>query len=367
MLYSLFKHNIVDKNLGESADRMKIVVLAGGLSPERNVSLSSGSKVCRTLRERGHEAAFVDMYLGIEGEPEALFRAPLPADLTKVAREAPDLEELKARRGGSSLFGPGVLELCRLADVVFLALHGSCGEDGRVQAALDLLGIPFTGSGYLGSAIAMDKDLTKRMVIPAGVTTPRWETVSYQEQDIPGLVERLELPCVVKPIDSGSSIGVAIARDRQELACALRAGLALGGRSVIEQYISGREIQVGILEDRALPSIEIIPKVGFYDYENKYQPGAADEICPAQIPPEWEARLAQAAVTVFRTLGLSVYSRADFIVTEDGTPWFLEINTLPGMTPTSLLPQEAAAVGIGYGELCERIIRASLAARRSGR
>ncbi len=347
---------------------MKIVVLAGGLSPERNVSLSSCSRVCRTLRELGHEAAFVDMYLGTDAAPESLFCAELPADLTKVARQAPDLEALKARRGGGdSLFGPGVLELCQMADVVFLALHGACGEDGRVQAALALLGIPFTGSGYLGSAIAMDKDMTKRMVAPAGVITPRWETVKYGEADIDALAERLELPCVVKPIDSGSSIGVAIARTREELAAALREGLALGGHSVIEQYIAGREIQVGILEDRALPSIEIIPKVGFYDYENKYQPGAAEEICPAPIPAEWEQRLADAALTVFRTLGLSVYSRADFIVTEDGTPWFLEINTLPGMTPTSLLPQEAAAVGIGYGELCERIIRASLEARKAGK
>ncbi|MGN0985104.1 MAG: D-alanine--D-alanine ligase [Candidatus Enterenecus sp.] len=346
---------------------MKIVVLAGGLSPERNVSLSSGSKVCQTLRDRGHQAAFVDMYLGTGEAPETLFDAPIPPELTRVARQAPDLEELKARRGGDSLFGPGVLEVCAMADVVFLALHGSCGEDGRVQAALALLGIPFTGSGYLGSAIAMDKDLTKRLAAPAGVITPRWETVEYTGADIPGIVARTELPCVVKPVDSGSSIGVSIAHTREELEAALSAGLALGGHSVIEQYIAGREIQVGILEDKALPSIEIIPKVGFYDYENKYQPGAAEEICPAPIPPEWEERLGQAALTVFRTLGLSVYSRADFIVTEDGTPWFLEINTLPGMTPTSLLPQEAAAVGIGYGELCERIIAASLEARRAGK
>ena len=134
--------------------------------------------------------------------------------------------------------------------------------------------------------------------------------------------------------------------------------------TMVEQYVSGREIQVCILEDTALPSIEIIPKEGFYDYENKYQPGAAEEICPAPIPAEWEQRLGQAALTVFRSIGLSVYARADFIVTPDGTPWFLEINTLPGMTPTSLLPQEAAAVGISYGELCERIIRASLRARQ---
>lgn len=262
------------------------------------------------------------------------------------------------------MFGLGVLELCQSADVVFLALHGSCGEDGRVQAALELLGVPYTGSGYLGSAIAMDKDLTKRLTAPLGVATPRWETVRYQKKDVPALSARLELPCVVKPVDSGSSIGVYICREREQLAQALEAGLALGGHCVVEQYVSGREIQVGILEDTALPSIEIIPKEGFYDYENKYQPGAAEEICPAPIPAEWEQRLGQAALTVFRSIGLSVYARADFIVTPDGTPWFLEINTLPGMTPTSLLPQEAAAVGISYGELCERIIRASLRARQ---
>ncbi len=350
---------------------MKIVVLAGGLSPERNVSLSSGCKVCAALRERGHETALIDLYLGTDQPLEALFSAPIPAELAKIGREAPDLAAVKAARSDSAnQFGPGVLELCRMADVVFLGLHGTCGEDGRVQAAFDLMGIPYTGAGCLGSAIAMDKDLTKRLAAPIlaalGVPTPRWELARYAAGDIPALTARLELPCVVKPSASGSSIGVSIARSREELSAALTQCLAYGGVCVVEQYIAGREIQVGILEDRALPSIEIIPKAGFYDYENKYQPGAAEEICPAPIPAEWEARLGEAALAVFRALGLSVYSRADFIVTEDGTPWFLEINTLPGMTPTSLLPQEAAAAGIGYGELCERIINASLEARAVG-
>ena len=152
----------------------------------------------------------------------------------------------------------------------------------------------------------------------------------------------------------------------EELRRSLTEGLALGGRTVLEEYIRGREIQVGILEDKALPSIEIIPKQGFYDYENKYQPGAALEVCPAEIPREWEEKIGQAALTVFRTVGLAVYSRADFIVTEDGTPYFLEINTLPGMTPTSLVPQEAAAVGIDYGQLCEVVIQKSLEARKKG-
>ncbi len=348
---------------------MKIVVLAGGLSDERNVSLSSGCKVCAALRERGHQAALIDMYLGSEQAPEALFCAPIPAELTKIGRQAPDLAAVRASRsgGGDSLFGPGVLEACRMADVVFLGLHGACGEDGRVQAAFELMGIPYTGAGHLGSAIAMDKDLTKKLIAPLGVATPRWELVRYTQDDIPALAARLEVPCVVKPAASGSSIGVSIFHRREELSGALAGALAYGGVCVVEQYIAGREIQVGILEDKALPSIEIIPKAGFYDYENKYQPGAAEEITPAPIPAQWEQRLGEAALTVFRALGLSVYARADFIVTGDGVPWFLEINTLPGMTPTSLLPQEAAAAGIGYGELCERIIKASLAARAAGR
>ena len=335
---------------------MKIVVLAGGLSPERNVSLSSGAMVSEALREQGHQVALVDLFFGtegVEGPAEALYDAPVPQAFKRIGRQAPDLAQVRAARRdrSPSSIGPGVLELCAGADVVYLALHGACGEDGRIQAALDLLGVPYTGSGCLASAIAMDKDLTKRLV--AGqVTTPAWRSVTVTEENLEELARQTRLPVVVKPVDSGSSIGVFIARDGQELRRALEESRKLGGRTV--------------LEDRALPSIEIIPKEGFYDYENKYQPGAALEVCPAQIPPEWEQRLGEAALAVFRTIGLSVYARADFIVTPDGTPYFLEINTLPGMTPTSLVPQEAAAVGIGYGALCQTIVEASLKARKGG-
>ena len=347
---------------------MKILVLAGGLSPERNVSLSSGALITQALRDLGHRAALVDLFFGLDGMKETgeeLYDAPIPEKLRRISPQAPDLSEVRAQRktGGRSAIGPGVLELCAGADIVFLALHGSCGEDGRIQATLDLLGVPYTGSGYLGSAMAMDKDLTKRLVSGV-VTTPRWETVTVTKENIQELLGRVELPVVVKPIASGSSIGVYIAKTAQELEAALQESVKLGGRTVLEQYIEGREIQVALLEDRALPSIEIIPKVGFYDYENKYQPGAAEEVCPSPIPQEWEKRLGEAALAVFRTLGLGVYSRADFIVTDDGTPYFLEINTLPGMTPTSLVPQEAAAVGIDYPALCQRIIDASLEVRK---
>ena len=229
-----------------------------------------------------------------------------------------------------------------------------------MQATLDLLGIPYTGSGYLGSAIAMDKDLTKRVVAPLGVKTPAWMLVESDGMDIDAICAQAKLPCVVKPDDSGSSIGVSIANDEAELRAALKAAANEGSRILIEQYICGREVQIGILGDKALPSIEIIPAEGFYDYRNKYQPGAAREITPAEIPAETEQRLADAALTVFHALNLSAYSRADFILDAEGELWFLEINTLPGMTPTSLVPQEAAAVGISYSELCEQIIAAAL-------
>ncbi len=346
---------------------MKILVLAGGLSPERNVSLSTGALVCEALRRRGHRAAMVDLFLGTEAEPEKLFDAPVPEEYKRVSREAPDLDLLRAGRkdGRPSAVGPRVLELCGQADLVFLALHGTCGEDGRIQATLDLLGVPYTGSGCLGSAIAMDKDLTKRLVSHL-VTTPRWEVVNVTRENRAELLERTRLPVVVKPVDSGSSIGVYIAETREELDAALARHAGLAGRTVLEQYIRGREIQVAVLDGKALPSIEIIPREGFYDYANKYQPGAAVEVCPAEIPEEWERRLREDTEKVFCALGLSVYSRADFIVAGDGTPYFLEINTLPGMTPTSLVPQEAAAAGISYDELCERIVTRSLELRKGG-
>ncbi len=363
------RKNKIDLSFGKAENGLKIVVLAGGLSMERCVSLSSGSRVCRALRSRGHKAVLVDMFLGLEdyeGSVESVFDAPdglCPEH--SVASEAPDLDAVRALRRdkSASMFGEGVLELCKMADVVFLGLHGTCGEDGRVQAAFDLLGIPYTGSGYLGSAIAMDKDITKRL-LKGSLTMADWRAESYTESEIEAIAASAKLPCVVKPLSSGSSIGVTIAKSREEVELALRECLRYGGEVMLEQYIQGREVQVGVLDGKALPSIEIIPNEGFYDYANKYQSGAATEVCPAEIPEEWETRLRTAAETAYERLGLEVYARADFIVTADGTPYFLEINTLPGMTPTSLVPQEAAAVGMDYAELCEFIVEKSLEAKK---
>ena len=282
-------------------DEMKIVVMCGGLSMERDVSISSGTLICGALRKLGHQAVLVDMFMGLEdyeGDLNELFNDLPPLGEARVPEEEPDLERVIASRKwkSPSRVGKRVLELCQLADAVFLGLHGACGEDGRIQAALDLLGVKYTGSGYLGSALAMDKDLTKRLIAGTGVKTPEWRVVDYAEGDIDALADSAILPCVVKPVDSGSSIGVAIPETREEFKTALYGNLQYG-RVMIEQYVRGREIDVGVLGDRALPSIEIIPKSGFYDYKNKYQAGATVELCPAPIDPETEKRLGEAAVS----------------------------------------------------------------------
>lgn len=296
------------------------------------------------------------------GSLETIFDNPPALGNGTVAKIEPDLEEIKANRKwkSKSQIGLHVLEACAMADIVFLALHGRTGEDGRIQATFDLLGIPYTGSGYLGSAVVMDKDLTKRFVAPFGVKTPAWQIVDFNQMDLDSVCASAVLPCVIKPVDSGSSIGVNMAQNDNELRAALLDASKAGGRVVVEQYISGREIQVAVLDGEALPSIEIIPADGFYDYASKYQPEAAKEITPAPIAPNEEKMVGEAAVKVFHALGLKAYSRADFILDESGEFWFLEINTLPGMTPTSLVPQEAAAAGISYGELCEKVIEIAL-------
>ena len=352
---------------------MKIVVLAGGLSTERNVALTSGTGICRALRRRGHKAVLVDMFMGLEnysGVLEDIFDAPdgLCADHS-VSAAAPDLEAVRRSRKDQSpsLLGQGVLQVCAMADLVFLALHGSCGEDGRMQAALDLLGVPYTGSNYISSGMAMDKAITKRFMDAEGIRTAPWHDVRYTEADIPALVSKLETPCAVKIVNGGSSIGVELPDTKEELADTLRRMLRYGDHVVVERKIKGREIQVAVLGDTYLPAVEIIPKNAYFDYESKYQKGGAVEICPAPITEaEWR-QVGEMALKLHKALGLSVYSRTDFILDEDGKAWCLEVNTLPGMTPTSLVPQEAAAVGMDYDTLCETIAEESLRVRKAER
>ena len=350
---------------------MKIVVLSGGFCTERHVGLVSGSGVCRALREKGHQAIFVDMFMGLEnyhGKLEDIFDAP-DGLLEKVAIEetAPDLEAVRAARQDKSpsLLGKDVLKVCAMADVVFLAMHGANGEDGRIQATLDLVGVPYTGSGYLGSAMAMDKAVTKRMMDSLGIRTAPWVDVHYTKDDIPRLTQELMVPCAVKVVNGGSSIGMALPDTREELEKALYDLLPYGGHVVVEKKIKGREIQIAVLGDTYLPAVEIIPNGEYFDYVCKYQKGGAEEICPAPISDEEWRQVGEMALKLHQGRGLAVYSRSDFLLDAEGKAWCLEINTLPGMTPTSLVPQEAAQVGLSYADLCEKIVLDSIEARKA--
>lgn len=352
---------------------MKIVVLGGGISTERQVSLVSATSVCRALRSMGHRAVFVDLFLGLEDwdKPlDALFDAPDGrCGQVAIGKQAPDLNAVRASRKdqSASRIGRNVLEICRLADCVFLGLHGEDGEDGKIQAALELLGVPYTGSGPLGSGMAMDKAVAKRIMESAGVRTPAWRELDYRREEIPMLTEELPVPCAVKVVGGGSSIGVALPETREELRAALEDILQYGSRVIVEEKIRGRELTVPVLGDGALSPIEIVPPEGKdFDYVSKYQSGSegARELCPAPITEAERSLISQAALKIHHALGLSVYSRTDFILDREGRAWCLEVNTLPGMTPNSLIPKAAALAGMRYAELCEKIVLLSLKERR---
>ncbi len=348
---------------------MKIVVLAGGTSTERDVSLSSGSKIYYALKARGHQAILLDVYLGLEfNEPvtKGLFEKDIDwaKDIRAVSESHPDLSRLKEQRkdGGRSMFGPNVLTLCELADIVFLGLHGANGEDGRIQAAFDLMGIPYTGTGYLSSALAMDKGLSKQLFRQAKIPTPAGITLKNGQQADPASVP---YPCMVKTVCGGSSVGTYRVERPEDLPDVLTKAYTFGEDVIVEQFISGREFSVGVIDGKALPVIEIAPLQGYYDYKNKYQPGSTVETCPADLSSELTAQLQGYAEQVFEALKLSSYARIDFMMdASDDSFYCLEANTLPGMTPTSLLPQEAAAVGMSFEELCEKLIEVSLARYR---
>ncbi len=340
---------------------MDIVVLCGGLSAERDVSITSGAMVTAALRQRGHRAVPVDLFFGWPrpyNDPSEIFELEYDGSVAAVAEKVPDIEAVRARRSqaGDSRIGDNVLQVCRAADIVFLALHGEDGEDGKIQAVFDLAGIKYTGTGHLGSAVAMNKALSKLLFEQNGIRTPKGVGLkSGCEPYInPGF------PCVVKPCSRGSSVGVSVVHASKDYPAALELAFRYDGDVIAERYVKGRECDVGVLAGRALPVIEICPKSGFYDYKNKYQAGLTDEYCPAELPPDITEKLQRTAERVFEILMFDVYGRMDFIVDEAGDVWCLEGNTLPGLTPVSLLPQEAAAAGLSYEDLCEAIIAESL-------
>ena len=342
---------------------MKVVVLAGGISTERDVSLSSGTMIYRALKKRGHQAILLDVYLGYEWVPSAegeTIDSIFDRDkdwaetLGSIAEENPDIELIKAMRpdGEKNFFGPNVIAICQAADVVFMALHGENGENGKIQACFDLMGITYTGTDYVSSALSMDKGLSKELFAYHGIPTPagiRLKKGQKHEKTVP-------FPCIVKACCGGSSVGVSIAFKAEEYEKALQEAFLYDDEVIVEQYIEGREFSVGVMDGRALPIIEIAPLQGFYDYKNKYQPGSTIETCPAQLSEEKTKEIQDYAEQAFRALRLKNYARMDFMMNKAGEVFCLEANTLPGMTPTSLLPQEAAAEGMDYPDLCEKII-----------
>ncbi len=351
---------------------MKIVVLAGGLSTERNVSLSTGSMVSEALRRKGHEVLLLDVFMGCGkagDDVNEIFASAQENSLqvSGVPETVPDLAKIKAMREDQSdcFFGPNVIQLCQMADIVFLALHGENGEDGRIQAAFDLFGIRYTGSNYLSSAIAMNKRLSKRFFAESGVPVAKGISMKKAERMDDFEATGLTLPCIVKPCCGGSSVGISVIRTADAYQTALEEAFRLEDEVLVEEYITGREFSVAVIESKALPVIEIAPLEGFYDYINKYKAGSTIETCPADLPEAIAGQIQEYALTAAKALGLDTYARVDFMLDSQNHIFCLEANTLPGMTPTSLLPQEARAIGIRFEDLCEQLIQISLRSRQA--
>ncbi|HYK11008.1 MAG TPA: D-alanine--D-alanine ligase [Gemmatimonadales bacterium] len=327
---------------------MRVTVLTGGATGERAVAFAGATQVVAALRGRGHSVYVVDTTAGLldDAGEARLLKAEVgtapPGDLAPlVDAERHFLAE-----------GLAALPVVQGADVLFLVVHGGMGEGGQLQAILDLIGVSYTGSGALGSALAVDKDLSKKLFRAAGVPVPEWFLAPAQAEDID---KTLGWPVVVKPSNGGSTIGLSLVRNAKGLDDAIRIARAYDDEVMIEQFIPGREVTVGVLGDVPLPVGEIVPKHELFDYECKYTPGMSEETFPAELPAPIAAKLQAAALQAHRALKLRGYSRIDFRLTSSGDIFCLEANNLPGLTGTSLFPQGAKAAGIGYAEMCERI------------
>ena len=338
---------------------MRIAVLFGGTSEERDVSIASGAQVVKALRARGHEVIPVDTARGVLRGTDA--DRLLEAGVSQLPPGRSELDVLRTGDVAALLRAPEMVGI----DVAFLALHGGSGEDGTLQAMLDLTGVPYTGSGMLGSAIAMDKDISKRLMLSAGVPTPEWLMAPATVDDV---TEVVGWPAVVKPSKQGSTVGLTVVKDPKDFDAAVEEAFCYDDEVMIERFIPGRELTVPVLGEDPLPVGEIIAKHEIFDYECKYQPGMAEEIFPADLTGAHVVTAQMLALKTHRALKLRGYSRVDFRLDAENTFWCLEANTLPGMTAASLFPKGAAAAGIPFPAVCERICELGIEehARRRG-
>jgi len=328
---------------------MRVTVLTGGATAERAVAFASASQIVAALRSRGHDVSVVDTAGGLldeRGEREVLGGA--------VGTTPPAVDQLAAREQRMLSEGLAELAAVRDAEVLFLAVHGGQLEGGTLQAVLDVIGVPYTGSGPLASALAMDKDLSKRLFRATGVPVPAWFMAPVAPEDV---TTALGWPVIIKPSKQGSSVGLTLVKKAQDLGNAVKLAARYDDEVMAEQFIPGRELTVGVLGDVPLPVGEIVPKHELFDYETKYTPGMSEETFPARIETLLARQLQEYAIMAHRALKLNGYSRVDFRVTPEGDIFCLEANSLPGMTRTSLYPQAAQAAGIPFPELCERVAR----------
>ncbi len=335
---------------------MRVTVLTGGATAERAVAFAGAAQIVAALRARHHTVYVVDTVSGLLSAEEET--ASLAGT---VAKDLPAVAELEARERELLSTGLAELPVVQGADVLFLSVHGGTGEGGTLQAILDVIGVPYTGSGPLASALAMDKDLSKRLFRDAGVPVPAWFMTPVGPQDVN---TALGWPVIVKPSKQGSTVGLTLVKQAKELDAAVRFAAQYDDEVLVEQFIPGRELTVGVLGDVPLPVGEIIPKHELFDYECKYTPGMSEETFPAKLDTKLARSLQALALTAHRALKLGGYSRIDFRLSPEGDIFCLEANTLPGMTRTSLFPQAARAAGIEFPELCERLCRL---ARNTGR
>lgn len=333
---------------------MNIAVFLGGTSAEREVSLASGKAVTAALREAGHTVTPIDPALG----------AHQPTDENELYRDilhdAPPTKDDLAKLSLRNLIECVNSTLLDDIDVVFLALHGEWGEDGKLQSLLEMRGKKYTASGVMASALTMDKSMTKILMRHIGVKTAKWEMVRkhpVEKQFIERVAREIGFPLVVKPNDQGSTVGLTIVQRIEEIPAALDLAFQYSTSVMVEEFVPGRELTVSIVGDRVLPIIEIKPHEGFYDYHHKYTKGMTEYICPAELPDDLASRIQLDSKKVFDTTQCRGFARVDFRLRNDGEYYCLEINTLPGMTATSLVPKAAAAAGMTFPQLCDAIVK----------